>query len=147
MFLYIDFWSEHEMSFCCILTLDGAINQWFSAQDAPVKKSRSSHVVEQKCLDVMKWYMQMPTWDRSCLSLESVMGGLPVEYPWPRSRSAKWGFEGNTAWYGYGSMWQSPFISLMPQKLDWEKWEFCFYNPMWWFLPSSWLYKTLSKGL
>ena len=42
---------------CCILTLNRAVNQRFSAQDAPVKISGSSHVVERKCVGVMKGYI------------------------------------------------------------------------------------------
>ena len=47
---------------CCILTLDWAVNQRYSTQDAHVK-------IKQKRDGVMKWYMQMPTWDKRSLSL------------------------------------------------------------------------------
>ena len=56
-------WPEKVFSFFCILTLDRAVNQIFSAQDVAVKISGSSHVVDRKSVDVTKWYMQMPTWE------------------------------------------------------------------------------------
>ena len=115
------------ISFSCILTLDRTVNQRFSAKDTPVKIGGSSHVVERKCVVVMKWYMKIPTWDTGCLSLEIVSAcgykkvtGAPASgwaprggnsperasgwVPPPRRqrsrRSAKWSFEDNTAWYG-----------------------------------------------
>ena len=116
----------------CILTLDRAVKQRFSAQNAPVKISGSSHVVERKCVGIMKWYMQMPTWIRAegvsvlrqshlrpeesnqsqerqripegpagAVSHSATHSEHLVDYPWLRSRrSAEWGFEDNTAWYG-----------------------------------------------
>ena len=62
-------WSCAMLSDCCILTRDRAINQRFSTQDAPLKISGSGHVVEKKYVGVMKWYIQMSTWDTGSLSL------------------------------------------------------------------------------
>ena len=64
-------WERRTTSQCYILTLDQVVNQRFSAQDTSVKISRSSHMVEWKCVDVMKWYTQMHTWDTGSVSLES----------------------------------------------------------------------------
>ena len=72
---------------CCILTLDLAVNQRFSAEDVHVKINGGSHVVERKCVGVMRWYIQMPTWDRSSLrervlsqSQLAVTGMLPSDW-------------------------------------------------------------------
>ena len=117
---------------CCILTLDWAINQRFSAQDTTVKISGRTHVVEQKCVGVTKWYMQMSTWDTDSLSLAARRGlfshrkrqwvvGFPtadlqLSTPCLRSRrSAIWGLEDNVQ-HGmvkrstYGSIWLSVFV-------------------------------------
>ena len=108
-----------------ILTLDRAVNQRFLAQEAAVKISGSSHGVERKCVGVLKWYMQMPTWDTGSLNLSINLGvsacgqkrfgqsrraSIVVERPTVslrlstpprlRSRSAKCGLEDYTAWYG-----------------------------------------------
>ena len=117
---------------CCILTLERAVNQRFSAQEAPVKIRGSSHMVELKYMGVIKWYIRMPTWDKSSASLgyESVTGA-PVSDWTPRWRSnPQWA----SSWVNpdreavlkisqcgmvkrrrsYGSIWPSPFICLRP---------------------------------
>ena len=55
----------------CMLTLDRAVNQRFSARDFHVKISGRSQMVERKCVVLMKWYIQITTWDtaRESLSL------------------------------------------------------------------------------
>ena len=60
----------------CILTLVRAINQRFSVQDALVKISRSSYVVECKYVGFMKWDIQIPMWDtiNVSLCLKSIRG-------------------------------------------------------------------------
>ena len=115
------------------MTLDRVVNRRFSAQDAPQKISGSSHVVEQKCVGVKESQMQMPTWDTGSLSFESftwvpagrpaevaVHGGPPVEYPGREAKEAPSGAL-KTTQHGmvkrrssYGSIWQSPFVSLRP---------------------------------
>ena len=117
---------------CCILILDQAVNQRFSAQDAPAKISGNSLVVKWKCVGVMKWYMQMPTSDTDSLSLsfESAEGaptsgwaprwdkqptaGLLLSTRRPRSRSTKWSLEDNAAWYGQEKMksWVNVAVSI-----------------------------------
>ena len=48
---------------CCILTLDQAIHQRFSAQDTPVQINGSSHVVEWKCGGCYVMIYAVPTSD------------------------------------------------------------------------------------
>ena len=87
------------------VALDRAANQRFSAQCAPVKISGSSHVVEQKCVGVMKWYMKMSMWETVSLSVwlwvsacrreeQRFTTGLRLNTPRPRSKS-----EDKTTWY------------------------------------------------
>ena len=94
----------------CIVTLDQAINQRFSKQDTPVKISRSSHVVDWKCVGVMKWYLQMPTWGSQSVGVSESLNlqswraptaGLQLSTLQTRSRKVLCrGLENNTAWYG-----------------------------------------------
>ena len=148
-FTYAHFWllvwsSAQQASvswLCCILTLDRAINQRFLAEDSPVKISGSSHLVERKCIGVMKWDMQMPMWDTGRVSLSlgvsaceqkwGYVKGAPMSgwaFNWdqrstaglrlsssrPRSiRSAKWGLEDNIAWYGEEKkLWVNMAVSI-----------------------------------
>ena len=127
---------------CCILTLDQAVNQRSSAQDATVKISGSSHVVEQKCVGVMKWYMQMTTWDMSnvIVSSESVSAcghgsssewlgaplgqrpteqhtaGLQLSTPGQETKEVSSGAfkitQHGIVKRSYGSIWQAVFVSL-----------------------------------
>ena len=119
---------------CCILTLDRAVNLKFSAQDAPVKISGSNHVVEQKCVGVMKWCMQMPT---RCLKLEISLSlqrsvDSADREPWPLWAKQSPGEDQWSKYHRkrrrkalkitqrgmvkrrriYGSVWQSVFVSL-----------------------------------
>ena len=85
----------------------------------------------------MKWYMLMPTWDMNSVSLESV--SLVAKREWAITQTPRWcsgpqrapGWE-TSSWEAevlsgalritqsgmikrsYGSMWQSPFVSLRP---------------------------------
>ena len=96
-------------------------------------------------IGVMKWFMQMPTWDtvrvlsRSQLAArrDTVIRGNDCEWvgvplgqrPTGRQRSANWGLKDNTAWYGQEKkkLWVnmavnlrlrlSPSTSLSLQKL------------------------------
>ena len=109
-------------------------NQTFSAQDAPVKISRSSLMAECECVGVMKGYMQMPMWDMGSVSLGlqswecQQMAGCLAGAKGPQRASSRT-YPGRDAeevlsWalkitqYGmvkrrnYGSMWQAVFISL-----------------------------------
>ena len=117
------FVSDSFSSYCCILTQDRAVNPRFSEQDAPVKISGNCHVVERKCVGVMKWYMEMSTWDTGSLTLgvsacgqkrafshgsvsewlgallgKQPTAGLWLNIPRPRSRSVKWALEDNLVW-------------------------------------------------
>ena len=54
------------------------------------KISGSSHVVEQKCMGVVKWYMKMPTWDTvslAAVSSQSAVLSLGV-LQWPQGARA-----------------------------------------------------------
>ena len=67
---------EPATSRCCILTIDQAVKQRFSEQDALVKISRSSLVADWKCVSVTKWYMQMPMWNSVSLSMPAYSSQL-----------------------------------------------------------------------
>ena len=95
---------------CCILTLDRAVNQRFSAQDAPAKISGSSLVVEQKCVGVMECYKQIPTWDIDSVSFESVTGAPASDWA-PRLGS---GSERTSSWV---SLYLSPSVSHTKETL------------------------------
>ena len=83
---------EFNLFKCCILTIDRAVNEIFSAQDAPLKISESSHV-GREMVGVMKSYMLMLTWELES-EWQSVNASLQrsVEStnrePWPQG--AKW---------------------------------------------------------
>ena len=128
--------SGYFVNYCCILTPDRAVNQILSAQDALVKMSGYSHVVERKYVGITKIYMQMPTRETGSLSLESVSTcdekridlsrralasggaashrGPPVEYSrLRRNRSAKWDLEDKMAWYGQKKLWVNIAVYLV----------------------------------
>ena len=119
----------------CILALDRSVNQRFPKQDAPVKISESSYMVHRKCVDVMKWYMQMPTrGSQSVWVLESQLSvkesttmrqrlivGLRLSTSRQKSRrNAMWGLEDNITRYGqkrkFWSIW-SVFLSHTTEPL------------------------------
>ena len=118
---------------CYILTLDRAVNQRFSAEDASAKISGSSHVVQWICEGFIKWEMQMPTWDMNSGSRslafqlaarrERSVTGVPTSgWPprwgsvpqrassWvtpPAEKQKKWVLEDNTTLYGQEKLWVS----------------------------------------
>ena len=100
--------------YCCILTLDRAINQrclWTGSTS--VSKWKQSHgwsEVESVWNDICRCHMRVEvSWSQSesdqacshweCLTVCSSPQQLLVEYPRSRGRSSKWGLE-NTALYG-----------------------------------------------
>ena len=63
---------------CCIVTLDPLVNQRFSKQDAPVKISGISHMVDRKCVGITKWYLQMTTWGSQSVGVSVNLKSVPA---------------------------------------------------------------------
>ena len=69
---------------CCILTVDWAVKQILWTGRTCVNKQKQSHGWVEM-VGNMKWYMQMPTWDRGSLESVSAYGQKRVT-----QRASKW---------------------------------------------------------
>ena len=131
---------------CYILTLDRGVNQRFLCPRRTSVNKRKQPCGWMEMVDVVKWYIQMFTWDTVSLSfrseeIQSVMKSASIwlgaqlrQRPIERLRRR------------YGSIWQSvfvlltlrlpPSVSLTPTEdlTQKNKREFDFYNQLLWFL-------------